>query len=109
MPLPSTRRIYWLVWLLCLVVFTASLDRIADPPATKPAGVEANVSILSHGINGVAPQPCLWACYGASIFQSEHCWFGTGEMPESSHPDSSASIVHHATDPSPPGLRLLPS
>jgi hypothetical protein len=108
MPPPSTRRISWLVWLLCFVILTASLDRISDPPATKQAGVEVNAFMLNHATDAVSPQSCFGGYHG-QLVQFEACWFGAGEVSASGHPDRGASLVHHAADPSPPDLIFLPA
>ncbi|HJY09028.1 MAG TPA: hypothetical protein VJ323_22100, partial [Bryobacteraceae bacterium] len=92
----------------CVIILAAALDRVSDPPATKPAGVEVNALTLGHAADAGFPQSCSWICYGPPV-QFERCWLGTGEASDAGHPDSCASVVRHAADPSPPSLRLLPA
>lgn len=106
MPVSSTRRISLLVWLLCVIILSASLDRIADPPATKPVSPEVNAVTFNHAAGPVSPHSWSWARLGADV-PFECCWLGACETTKSGYPNSCASIVRHAADPSPPNFNSV--
>jgi hypothetical protein len=90
-----------LAWLLCIVILSASLDRVADPPAVKFHGTDTKALCLSHAVESVPGQSFRRnGTLGTVHF--EPYYFGLNDASESDDRGNRATVMRQATDTSPP-------
>ena len=87
--------------LLFLAFLSASLDRIADPPAVNPHGSQALALSLSHPPETVWPHNCDRMGWVLGI-HTESGWIDITPTAKSRNPNRRPTVVRQAGDPSPP-------
>jgi hypothetical protein len=94
------RKISRLIWILITLLITATVDRLPDPPAAKPAGVQLTIvgpQELPPAFG--APARCLAA---PQMQEPDH--LTVSDTSERLHPTDWIVPLERGTDPSPPLL-----
>src|SRR5690348_6739468 len=90
-----------LALLLAILILSASLDRVADPPAVNFHGTDTKALCLSHAIES-APGESVRRDRTLSTVYFEPCYFGLSDASEIEDRGSRATVMRQAADPSPP-------
>lgn len=88
---------------LCLVIVGASLDRLPDPPAVKPQRNLKNLVPQLHSHLPLAAKNHA-SDYSASARHFQARLFSFGQIFEGRGPSYDPTVVHQATDTSPPAF-----
>ena len=73
MPSTSVKSVRIAAWLLILTLLSASIDRIADPPAVNPHASQCFAFSLNHSLEAASAQSCQSAGW-LQTNQSEPGW-----------------------------------
>ena len=65
--LKASRRWGPIAWLLCVLILSASLDRVADPPAVNPHGSDLKALCILHAVETAADR--IWIGGSGSFVQ----------------------------------------
>jgi hypothetical protein len=57
--LNASRRWNLFAWLLCVLIISASLDRVADPPAINPHGPDIKALCFHHTVQSASGYSCV--------------------------------------------------
>jgi len=101
--LKVSRRWGAIAWLLCMLIVSASLDRIADPPAVNPHGSDTKAACIHHIAESAAGQ--VWAGHGlVPLPQFDFTLLGFWQFARPALPGPRFTEMRHAGGPSPPNL-----
>ena len=101
MPSTSVKSVRIAAWLLVLTLLSASIDRIADPPAVNPHASQCFAFSLNHSLEAASAQSCQSAGW-LQTNQSEPGWVYFALDARTHNPSRRATVIRQAGDPSPP-------
>jgi hypothetical protein len=101
--LKASRRWGPIAWLLCVLILSASLDRVADPPALNPHGSDLKALCSHHTVEPAAHR--AWVGSGSGFIplpRLDASGFAQGQTSGAGLPSVRSTEMRQAGDPSPP-------
>jgi hypothetical protein len=105
--LKASRRLGPVAWLLCVLLISASLDQVADPPAVTSHGSEIKSLCSPHLLESAADHVFVGHSFVSLLPQPGPMWLIPAQLSRPEMPNTRATVVRHAADPSPPRLFSL--
>jgi hypothetical protein len=108
--LKASRRWGPIAWLLCVLILSASLDRVADPPAVNPHGSDLKALCFHHTVEAAVDRAWMGGGVGSvSAPQVDPLWLTGRQTSGTGLPGVRSTEMRQAGDPSPPHRSPFPS